>query len=108
MGLLALQPLEEVSDVTAGKKALHAQERHDPKAVTEERIYHWRRRIWFVAAILATDVSLSPHFVVQGTGGRHRFCSWALMSGTWMKQLGLQHLHCCPQEEHADSSAESS
>lgn len=71
------------------------------------RISHWRRRLWFVAMNLATDVSLGPHFVVQGTGGRHRFCNWALVSGTWLRQLRFQHLHCCPREEHADSSAES-
>lgn len=33
---MALQPLEEVCDVTAGKKVLHTEERHDPEGVTEE------------------------------------------------------------------------
>lgn len=33
---MALQPLEEVSDVTAGKKGVHSEDRHDPEAVTEE------------------------------------------------------------------------
>lgn len=78
LGLLALQPLEEVCDVTAGKKVLHTEERHDPEAVTEETQVEnlsLEKKGLVCGNQPDSDVSLGSHFVVQVTGGCHRFCS---------------------------------